>query len=161
MGGFSNYNKKEVSLSYCQLRLIISNTGNMAIDNWKVNFKLEGACDFLGNYNKGNKVNDYGISEIANPGAKKTYTNHSFSKSSLIPLIQKDTVDFDLWILPLPKDYNIFLNWEILARDFNKKGSINIKIKPKIEKRTLVSEVEYHYEIKESKTNVEEKVVYK
>lgn len=161
MGSFGNYNKKEVSLSYCKLRLIMSNTGNMAIDNWKVNFKLEGECEFLGNYNKGNKGNGYGISEITSPGAKKTYGNESFSKSFLIPLIQKDTIKVDLWILPLPKQYSVVLNWEILARDFNKKGSINIQIKPKIEERTLVSEVEHHYEIKESRIKTEEKVVYK
>lgn len=133
----------------------------MAIDNWKVNFELEGACDFLGNYNKGYKKNGYGISGMTSPDSKKSFDDLCFSKSALIPLIQKDTIGFDLWILPLPKDYNVVLNWEILARDFNKKGRINIKIKPKIEQRTLVSEVEHHYEIKESKTNIEEKIVYK
>ncbi|MGY0407671.1 MAG: hypothetical protein ACWIPJ_04865 [Polaribacter sp.] len=160
MGSFNSDSKKE-NLSYCQLKLIMSNTGNMAIDNWKVNFELEGDCEFLGNYNKGSKVNDYGISNIASPGSQKSYDDLCFSKKALIPLIQKDTIDFDLWVLPLPKEYSVVLNWEILARDFNKKGSLNIRIKPKIEERTLVSEVEHHYEIKESKINIEEKVVYK
>lgn len=157
---FANQNKNKISLSYCPIKLLLVNTGNIVIENWKTHFQLEGECKFLGNYNKDNQKDNFSIN-IIYPSSQISYSNLKFSKNSLTPLIQKDFVVIDLWILPLSKEYNVVLNWEILARDFNKKGNLNIKIQPKIESRILTSEVEYQYEIKESETNTEEKIIYK
>ena len=71
--------------------------------------------------------------------------------------------------LPKPENWQDFESlckklwgevWKV-DNKIKKKGSINIKIQPKIESRILTSEVGYLYEIKESETNTEEKIIYK
>lgn len=156
-GGFGSYSRKKKSLSYCSVKLLLVNTGNMVIENWKTHFQINGELTFLGNYNKGSEENKYGTN-IISPGTNKSYEDLRFSKSSPLPLIQKDFVAIELWLLPLPKEYEITLNWEILARDFSKEGDLVIKIKPDIQPRILTHEVEFRNEIRASETKIEEKI---
>ncbi len=151
--------KSSNNLSYCSFDLLLTNTGNKVLENWKIQFELEGECEFLGNYNKSI---DNTFNVIANPNAYESYDNKKFSFNSLInPLIQKDNIKHVLWIRPLPKEYELKLHWKFLARDYNKDGTIILYVSPKIEKRVLRNEVEHLYELKEDSSRIDEKIEYK
>jgi len=49
------------------------------------------------------------------------------------PLIQKDSRGFEIFILPLLEEYEMRIDFELLARDFNQEGSLTLKIVPDYE----------------------------
>ncbi len=149
----------KTNFSYCFFKLILLNTGNKVLENWKIKFELEGEFKFLGNYD-GSKDESFTPEKVINPNAFISYDNGNFSYSSIHPLIQKDFKKYVIWICPLHKEYELSLNWELLARDYSKKGVLKLKISPSIEKRILRNEVESHFDLKDDIVRIDEKVVY-
>lgn len=154
-------NKSTKNLSYCSFKLVLVNSGNRVLENWKINFKAEGDYKFLGNYNKSNKDTVFLPFNTLSHNTYKSYGSGVFSFSSKEPLIQKDYKVYTIWICPLPKEYEIILKWELLARDYNKSGKLILNISPNIQERTIIDEVENHYELrKEDIVRIDEKIEY-
>jgi hypothetical protein len=76
-------------------------------------------------------------------------------------LIQKDVKSFGAFVIPkLGADF-IGLSWEILARDFNMKGSLKLIIDPIIEEKTIIVDVENEGDLLPDEITIEEKKVRK
>lgn len=151
------FRKTSKNLSYCLFELVLKNIGNRVLENWKIQFELEGECEFMGNHNK--SLNNT-LAVISNPIGNKSYDDKKFTLKSSNPLIQKDFIKHKIWIRPLPKEYDLKLHWQFLARDYNNKGIIILNVLPEIEKRILKNEVDYQYELREDSFRIDEKIEY-
>ena len=83
---------------------------------------------------------------------KRTHVNDnqiSYSPTNNEPLIQKDNRFFKAFIIPECKEYTIPIEWELLARDFNAKGTIYLKVQPEYEDKIVYEDVESEDDLKE------------
>ncbi|AXG70599.1 hypothetical protein KORDIASMS9_02839 [Kordia sp. SMS9] len=148
------------NLSYCTMNLLLTNTGQEVLEDWKLTFKVEGKYKFLGNYDASeDQLSRSSIAKISNPSAFLEY-NDEFTLESSKAIIQSDHRKYPLWIRPMPEKYQIKLSWVFLARGYKNNGELIINVNPIIEDQTLTNEVDHYYELKEDQDRIDEKVVY-
>ena len=58
------------------------------------------------------------------------------------PLIQKDKVYVEAYIIPHFEVNSINIKWELLARDFNKEGNLTLNVIPELKEKTTWIDVE-------------------
>ncbi|WP_298419784.1 hypothetical protein [uncultured Kordia sp.] len=157
-GGWSDHRNGE-NLSYCAVNLLLVNTGQEVLEDWKLMFKVEGEYKFLGSYNGSEDQLSRSVAKISNPRAFIEYSDEFTLESSKV-IIQSDFRKYPLWIRPLPEKYQIKLSWIFLARGCKSKGELVINVNPVIEDRTLNNEVDFQYELQKDQFRIDEKIIY-
>jgi hypothetical protein len=137
-GDSKNDNKKTKNYSYCQFEIVMQNTGSQVLEDWHASFRLDAEFNKL--YDNEEDINRHHLL------LKTHYRKDLFIKDNQIsyyplnsePLIQKDNRYFECFIKPLPKNYVIPIRWEILARDYNASGTIDLRVEPE-----FIEKIEY------------------
>ena len=132
----------KINESICKFEIIMKNTGGTVIEDWKVRLRVSGEykeiMDLLG-------TGPMGMIDLAALKSKRTYITDntiSYTPNDNNPLIQKDNRYFNAYIIPLCKEYTIPIEWELLARDFDKTGVIYLKVEPDYEDQYIYEYVE-------------------
>lgn len=141
--------KSRINEAICSFEIIMSNTGSVVIEDWRVIFDFIGEhkeiLDQLG-------TGPMGMIDITVMKYKRTFIDGnriSYSPRNNEPLIQKDNRCFEAYIIPECKEYTIPIKWQLLARDFNSTGEIHLKVEPEFDDQIIYEEVETEDELKD------------
>jgi len=118
----SDYIDRNADKSWCEIIIKLNNIGNETIEDWNIELVFEGNINELRTDLNG----DYGIIGHPNYYSEKN-TVFYFSQKSLV---QKDFLTFVVYVKPHASKRGIKINWNILARDFNKNGICILKVNP-------------------------------
>ncbi|OFX25924.1 MAG: hypothetical protein A2033_13170 [Bacteroidetes bacterium GWA2_31_9] len=137
-GGLFGSSKK--NHGWCELLIIMKNTGSIVLEDWKF------IIDFGNSVHRIDDSSPKGINLILNKDLIKYTTTWAYEDEKKIlykplnnsPLIQKDSKSFNCFCIPYFESSSITINWQLLARDFDREGEIVIPVSPlyKIEKQT-------------------------
>lgn len=122
----SMFNNTNVAIT--EIDLEMRNTGSVVIEDWHILFRVIGE-------HKPIKESRY-IAGVPNFGfdtkERKIVEKHEvkYIPQDNKPLVQNDKKDFSLELIPIPKEYEIKIEWELKARDFHKKGSLILSVIP-------------------------------
>lgn len=146
---------------WCPFEILITNLGSKVIEDWKFRLYFE--------KHKYRKIDDdfddsnpFIYKDIAK--FRRTFVYEDDGMILYKPLItdnslvQKDSRTFKAFILPNQGVEEIILNWELLARDFNKQGTLTLKVNPEIEEFMQVIKVQDKSLLKIEKIEIKEKV---
>lgn len=144
----SNFSTRKVNEAISSFELIMQNTGSVVIEDWRVTFRVTGdhkeIMDQLG-------TGPMGMIDIGFLKYKRTYINGnkiSYTPKDNEPLIQKDNRYFETFIIPLCKEYIIPIEWELLARDFDKTGTLFLNVQPQYEDKIIFEYVDTEDDLK-------------
>jgi hypothetical protein len=127
----------KVNLSYCKLYFQIHNIGLDPIEEYKLFFDFDGKIIDLKESNEEHS----GIALItAHRHVTDVYLWTDSMSGKIIPkkniLVGDDTFSSDdIFIKPLPKEYEIMVNWKLISKDFKDEGKLKIIVKPDIERK--------------------------
>jgi hypothetical protein len=146
---FDNHNwyariYENTNTAICNLVFKIKNTGSVVIENWYVKFKISGEHKLINEM----RFQPLGVPYAGFNTMERKVVDESkfrFSPSLDFPLIQDDEQLYEIEIIPLPHEYEIKIEWELKARDFQKSGELKLQVNPKYE-----DEFEYIYTTEES-----------
>lgn len=123
---------KRLTKSWCKVGVIMNNTGTKVIEDWKITFKFnkEQYKDIL------DSVKPIILNNISLNSAHDCLIYTPFRDN---PLVQKNKKQINFFIQPLAENSVIDIQWEILARDFNKSGTLKLIVNPKfIESQEMI-----------------------
>lgn len=118
--------------SYCRFRICLENTGSVVIENYKVflyfhgDFQSVETC-FKGSFLSPNPIYNTFIEQEEKRGVFKPLPSQD-------PLVQKDNTCSDtICLKPIAeKPSEVFIYWQIVAKDYNDEGKLLLRIKPEI-----------------------------
>ena len=118
------FQSNKVNKSWCDFNLVMENTGSIVIEDWRLILKfksgvakLDSGSPFFLRLSLTDHVDD----------ENKTITYRPLDNK---PLIQKDNRFFEISLLPDTNSDKIIVEWELLARDFNRIDEFQIEIQP-------------------------------
>lgn len=118
------FKSNKINNSWCDFKLFMENTGSMVIEDWRLVLRFKSGVARLDSgslFFPRISFSDYVDNE------NKTITYRPIENK---PLIQKDHRFFEISLLPDPESDKIIVEWELLARDFNRVDEFQIKIQP-------------------------------
>lgn len=123
----------KINKSWCDFELVMENTGSVVIEDWRLIIKfisgvarLDSGSPFFPRISLTDFIDD----------DNKMITYRPLDNK---PLIQTDNRYFEISLLPDTESDKIIVEWELLARDFNRKDRFEIGIIPSyIEKSEFV-----------------------
>lgn len=137
-----------VNYALCKFEIIMANEGNKVIEDWRVKVEFE-----KDNFTKViDEVGSGPMGMIIPNMHKRTYCDDnyiSYRPKDDKPLVQKDNRYFEAWIEPLPKEYELKVQWSLIARDYNAHGELKMIVKPKYEDKHEDIIVETKAELKD------------
>lgn len=146
--------------SWCSLNIYMKNTGTKVIDDWKLLLKIE--AEKYQNLDDDSDKSIFAGLHQTNRG--RNYWVHKeegyFLYKSNESLIQKDAKNFKIFILPKHDADTIKLEWQLLARDYNDSGELNLIIKPEYKTEKKYIEVEDSTQIKPEEIIILDEIVY-
>jgi hypothetical protein len=126
----------KINLSYCKIFFEIYNTGLDPIEEYKLFFSFDGEILDLKESNEEN----YGIAMIsALQYVTDVYLWTESMSGKVVPkktiLVGDDTFACDdIFIKPVPNEYEIIVNWKLISKDFKDEGQLKIFVKPDFER---------------------------
>ena len=138
---------KKYDLSYVKLDISFYNTGDTALEYYKINIYFNSEKIFL---NKKN-YEHFGII----PELDICYNYDYFIDNNSITyvcnnnrpiLVPKDGRGFSVFIKLLPENYEFNINYELLSKDFYYQEDILCKVKPRIEEKNITRYAEQNEE---------------
>ena len=160
----------KIDKRWCKLRIQIENTGSTVIKAPKliVLFRDEDIEDIDDRFYY---CNDWGINDAAKAqinasrDAKRevfqVYDKGVEYRPKEIPLVQKDNRAFTISIIPTNGVKILPLFWRFLCEDYQKDGTLTVKVEPLIEDRIRTVEVNDESEMKPDEVSIEAKIVEK
>ena len=152
---FSLFHSNTVNKSWCNFELVMENIGSVVIEDWRLKLKFVSGVARL---DTGSplfprlSLTDYVDDE------NKTITYKPIENK---PLIQKDNRYFEISLLPDTDSNRIIVEWELLARDFNRKETFEIKIEPEYIEKVKFEEVNRESQLQEEDVFISYYVVEK
>ncbi|MBX2962121.1 MAG: hypothetical protein KF687_06380 [Cyclobacteriaceae bacterium] len=129
------FRSNKINKSWCDFEIVMENIGSAVIEDWRVILRfvsgvsrLDNDHPFFPNLSLIKDVDD----------ENKTITYRPIDNS---PLIQTDNRYFDISLLPEPNSDSIIMEWELLARDYCIKESVEIRIEPEFIEEITFMEV--------------------
>lgn len=154
------FGSNKINRSWCKIEFIIHNCGNVVIEDWRVRFWFD---------NNVSKIDDdhntsYLLSTEVMLEIQRNRTTFAYPEDNLIvysprnngPLIQKDKVYVEAYIIPHFEVNSINIKWELLARDFNKEGNLTLNVIPELKEKTTWIDVESEEDKLEDEVEYEE-----
>jgi hypothetical protein len=118
------FQSNKINKSWCNFDLVMENTGSLVIEDWRLILKfingverLDSGSPFIPRISLTDFVDD----------EKKLITYRPLENQ---PLVQKDNRFFEISLLPDTNSDRIIVEWELLARGFNRKDRFEIGINP-------------------------------
>lgn len=155
----SMFESNEINHSWCTVKIVIQNNGNVVLEDWYLRLKLDNVKKISDNFN----VSIY----LSNDIKKMMYDNRSlyenkqdnsflYEPAQKEPLIQKSGRTFEISFIPNFDQKSVNINWEFLARDFDKSGNLEIQLEPDFKEKVNYLSVASKEELKEDKVEIEE-----
>lgn len=150
---FSLFESNEVNKSWNEINLVVENVGSTVIEDWKLNFYFSENISELDD--------DFDIpifmSNEFKVSLRENRTTFAYNEDKMLvykpnknsPLIQKDSKIITCFLKTLPEDSSIIIEWELLARDFNKKGILKINSTPEYVDKYQITLVENKEDLKD------------
>lgn len=159
--GISN----EINHTWCKVVIIIKNSGSVVIEDWKLNLEISNNIEKI---NDGFNVN-WMMSDVTRKMMYENRTTYGSDEDKTIiykplknsSLIQNDSRMFDFYIKAYNNNENIKISWNLLARDFNKQGTLILKNEPQYELNEEVIWVDSEEKLKDKKISIKDYVVKK
>lgn len=158
----------KIDKRWCKIHIHIENVGKTVIKTPKVKFffRLEDIEDISDRFSY---FNAWGIDEAAkaqiNAGrdAKRelfqTYSNEIEYRPKENIFLQTDERNFTISIIPADGVKEFPLLWEFLCEDYQKRGSLTIKVEPKIEDVKKIIVVNEESELKPDEVSITPKII--
>lgn len=153
------YGSNEENKSWCSLSIIIRNTGNVTLENWYLKLKLDEVLKMSDGFHVSNMLNTETKKMIYDSRTLWSYDdNNEFLYKPLNdnPLVQKSSKTFDFFFIPNFQQKSMKISWELLARDFDKSGMLEVEIIPEFTTETKYVEVEKKDHFKEDSIEITE-----
>lgn len=155
VGNFQIFNpsiSNTINRAWCDFNIVFKNLGNKVIEDWKLRIDFKSGIREI--YNPCQSLMTM-ISNGISLDSLKSRTTFIYKEDKRIryfplnnaPLIQKDKKFIEVSVLPDKFDDKIIIEWELLARDFNRKGKLEIKIEPIYTTTEIVHNVESEDEL--------------
>lgn len=149
------FHSNKVNKSWCSFDFVMENIGSVVIEDWRVIIKFtEGVARLDAGTPLFPKLS---LTEFVDDESKTITYRPRNNK----PLIQKDNTYFKLSLLPEPNSQKIVFEWELLARDFNRKDVAEILIEPEYVEKIEYEQVNEKEEVKEDEVSISYQVVDK
>lgn len=153
------FESNEVNRSWCSLEISLKNIGNVVLEDWYVKLKLD----------KARKISDdFNVHFLLNEQTKqmmydnRTLWGYKDTKEFLYepvnkePLIQKSGRTFTIYFIPEFDQKTLKITWELLARDFDKTGLLEIELEPEFKEEINYIKVDKVLNFKEDKIEIKE-----
>lgn len=148
----SIFGSNEVNRSWCKFTVIIANNGSAVLEDWKLNLKFGDGTKKIDDDFDINPM----LSAIIQKDLHDRRTTFAYSEDKVIiyhplyneSLIQKDNRHFTGFIIPERNAENILIEWQILARDYDKTGTLVLKVNPSYKEQSHIIYVETNNELK-------------
>ncbi|BFM44009.1 hypothetical protein CFS9_26500 [Flavobacterium sp. CFS9] len=153
----------KINLSYCKIFFEIHNTGLDPIEEYKLFFSFDGEVLDLKESNEEN----YGIAMIsAHQYVTDVYLWTESMSGKVVPkktiLVGDDTfISDDIFIKPVPNEYEIIVNWKLISKDFKDEGQLKILVKPDFERVYQEFLVEDPLKVETKESDFEEMIIDK
>jgi hypothetical protein len=123
-----------INLSYIPIEIVIHNTGDEPIEEYKVFLEFEGDIQDLSDTNERNNS----LINLVSKYNPNTYLWKESMSGKIIPkksiLVGGDTLrSEDIFIKPFPKESEILIKWKLISKDFKDNGELVIKVIPNID----------------------------
>ncbi|UPQ80449.1 hypothetical protein M0M57_06320 [Flavobacterium azooxidireducens] len=130
----------KVNKSWCDFEINLENSGKKVIEDWKFKLKfIDGIRHIFDEFESIHSTSTpLNLRKVYVSDDKKSLTYYPLKNE---PLIQKDYRIFDVSILPKHEINIITVEWELLARDFNTNGKIEIHVIPEYIEKVETFEV--------------------
>lgn len=151
----SLFYSNKINKSWCSFDLIMENIGAVVIEDWMLIIKFIRGVSSLdtGSFLSPRlSLTDYVDDE------NKTIT---YRPKDNKPLIQKDNKYFEISLLPDVESDSIVIEWELLARDFNRKEIVEINIEPEYIEEIKFEEVKFESQLMEDSVVISYYIVEK
>ena len=159
----------KVDYRWATLYVQVENVGSTVISDYKLylNFEQQGIAktSTLIHYPNSLSMSDTTRASICER-IDKTREVYGYCDSKdlyIVPtektLVQTDTRSFKIGIMPEDGAKEITMHWDFKSRDYNKQGTIIIKVEPEYEDREVVVEVESLDACTEQNLIIEPKIV--
>jgi hypothetical protein len=149
------FQSNKINKSWCDFKLVMENTGSIVIEDWRLILKfisgvakLDSGSPFFPRISLTDFVDD----------ENKLITYRPLDNR---PLIQKDNRFFNISMLPDTKSDKVIVEWELLARDFNRKDRFEINISPNFIEKIKFEEVNKEADLLEDEIYISYHVIDK
>lgn len=159
-----NFMQTKVNLSYCSFYFQIHNTGLDPIEEYKLLFEFEGEVQDL------KDPNDR-VTSLTTLSTTRYFSDVELCtdpmSGKVIPhnalLVGEDIYNSDeIIIKPMPKEYEITINWKLISKDYRDGGKLKLIVKPDIERKYKTVLVEDITEVRvEAEAEFEEFIIEK
>lgn len=138
---FKNY-------AQCAIEINLQNTGSCVIEDWKLIMEVEeSAFTELTTIESVSKPG--GIMVLPKTTSVQTWGNKIvYLPMKQSPLVQTDSRTFTVYIEPLPQNYDMKIEWSLIARDFNHAGELIVAVEPVYEEDVAYVYVESTNDLK-------------
>lgn len=139
---------ENTNTAICEFEIKMKNTGSVVIENWHLIFNLIGEHKPVNEMRyQARGMPYFGFDTMKREIVVKSEIK--FNSGPDYPLIQEDEENCAVEIIPLPNQYEITVEWELRARDFQKRGDLTLKVEPVFEDEIDYILVDNESELKE------------
>lgn len=149
----------EINKSWCSLNITIKNTGNVTIENWYLKLKIDNAKKISDNF-----YIDYTMSDQLKNRLYESRTLWALDDTNEFlyepvhgePLIQKSIRTFEISFIPHFNQSLMEISWELLARDYDKSGKLQVKLDPVFKEEIKYVQVDKDEHFKEDSIEIKD-----
>lgn len=129
---------KNTNVAIVEINLEMKNTGSIVIEDWYILLRVIGQHKPINESRYIAGMPNFSFDTKTRTIKEKNAVQ--FRPQDNKPLVQNDRKNFSFEIIPLPEEYEIKIEWELIARDFQKKGSLTLNVIPEYK-----DEVDYKF----------------
>ena len=157
------YSKTTENHSFIPIKIIINNTGDEPIEEYKILLDFEGEIQDLSDTNE--KKEGLNLAFISKYIPNTSLWSETM-QGKIIPkqkiLVGDDHLNSeDIFIKPFPKESDIIIKWKLISKDFKDEGELILKVFPEIEKEYKYIFVEDPLKVGVKKGKIEDYIIEK
>lgn len=149
----------EINKSWCSLKITLTNTGNVTLENWYLELKVNEAMKI----NDGFYI-DFLMSDVLRKSIDDNRTLWGYEEDNEFlykplkgePLVQKSAKNFEIFFVSNFDQKAMNISWKLFARDFDKSGMLEVELKPEFKDEIKYCEVEQQEHFKEDSIEIKE-----
>jgi hypothetical protein len=153
------FESNEINRSWCSLEITLTNTGNVTIEDWYLKLKIDEAMKISDGFHVHFSLNAETkkmIYDSRTLWANKDSYEFLYEPVNREPLIQKSNRTFTILFIPNFDQKLMNISWEILARDFDKSGALEIELKPEFKEEIKYVQAKTEENLKEDNIEIKE-----
>ncbi|MES2240702.1 MAG: hypothetical protein V4497_10645 [Bacteroidota bacterium] len=153
------YCSNKINKSWCSLEITIKNTGNVTLENWSLDLKLDESMRISDGFELHYLMNAETRKMVSESRTLWDYADvNKFLYKPLKeePLVQKSSRTFEIFFIPNFEQEFMKISWALLAKDFDKTGILEVELKPEFKEEIKYVEVEKKEHFKEDNIEIKE-----